>query len=456
MADTPAQPTATAAVADTPQPAPAVAAPETVAPADAGESNNEANGKSSATNNHVEHGDDGRGRSGRNHQHRGRGRGAYPKNGVKHRNDEFENLPESDDPVEIRAQVEFYFSSQNLATDEHLFLALEGPKNSPVPINHVCSFKRMRRFKPYSAVVNALRESKDLVVVGDTPGSEAIQRKDPLVVPTKEGDNDRPPTTQQLFYRLKNGSSNNMATSAYVKGFGQGEEVGQIALERFFRPYGSVMVRKRRDNDGTWKGSVFVEFDKEDAQQQFLALDPKPKFNDNELTIMGKKEYIEMKCKEKGIKPDWELTEEELKEKRAKWQSENGGHHRGSGRGGTRGRGDRGGRGVRGGRGGSRGGRGRDGNRNRSRSPRRRRDRSGSAGSVDSRDWNTRRDREQKAKKEAKEKPKDIERDGHGVPVVKDSRTEAEIAAASNKRKADSNEGESSPKKSKLEIKQDE
>ncbi|KAF2849781.1 hypothetical protein T440DRAFT_426410 [Plenodomus tracheiphilus IPT5] len=435
---------------------------------DAGETKWEINGKSEEKSDRREDRGDRNGRFGRNNDRRdndrrdngrgrGRGRGGFQKNNNtnRRRNDEFENLPESDDPAEIRAQVEFYFSSQNLATDEHLFMELDGPNNRPVSIDHVCSFKRMRRFKPYSAVVSALRDSKDLIVVDDKPGSESIKRKEPLVVPAKDGDEKNPPTTEQLFYRLKNGSSNNMATSAYVKGFGDGEEVGQIALEQFFRPYGSVMVRKRREDDGTWKGSVFVEFDTEESQQQFLALDPKPKFNDNELTIMGKKEYVEMKCKEKGIKPDWELTEEEKREKRNKYREENGGNFRGNSRGGGRGRG--------GPRGGGRGGRGRDGgrggrDRNRSRSPRRQqRDRSGS---VDSRDWNTRRDRYQNGKDDRgsrNDEKKEIERDGHGVPVVKDSRTDAEIkAAAEKKRKATDDAGEASPKKNKLEIKQDE
>jgi lupus La protein len=42
------------------------------------------------------------------------------------------------------------------------------------------------------------------------------------------------------------------------------------------------------------------------------------------------------------------------------------------------------------------------------------------------------------------------------VPVVKDTRTDAEIAAASKKRKADDENRDDSSKKGKLEIKQDE
>ncbi|KAH7072241.1 hypothetical protein BKA63DRAFT_65687 [Paraphoma chrysanthemicola] len=424
---------------------------------DAGEEKWTLNGKSDDKD--ERRGERNHGRNGRDHSDRrgggrGRGRGRGNFQNKSRRNDEFDNLPETDDPVEIRNQVEFYFSTQNLVTDEHLFMELGGPKNRPVSIKHIADFKRMRRFQPYSAVVNALRESKDLIVVDDGEysgtGKEAVKRKEPLDVPTEDADEERKPSTQELFYRLKRSSSNRLETSVYAKDFGNEEGAGQIALEAFFRPYGSVMVRKRRDESGSWKGSVFVEFDNEDSQKQFLALDPKPKFNDNELTIMSKKEYIVKKCEEKGIEPDFENSKHESNGYRSRGGDREGGRGRGRGRG----------RGGRGGRGGN-DRRDRDNNRSRrdDRSPRRRRDRSASRDSVDSRDWNNRRDRFQKGKDDRssrnEEERKEVERDGHGVPVVKDTRTDAEIAA-SKKRKADGEERAESPKKGKLEIKEDE
>ncbi|RMZ71891.1 hypothetical protein GMOD_00009242 [Pyrenophora seminiperda CCB06] len=357
-------------------------------------------------------------------------------------NREFEKLPESDDPEEIRAQVEFYFSASNLATDHHMFMETGGPKNKPVSINHMCSFTRMRRFKPYSAVVAALRESKDLEVVDDgefsKPGSEAIKRKEPIVVPAEDGDVENPPSTEQLFYRLKSAASvNTEKHSIYVKGFGSEEESGQIALEKFFRPYGAIQVRMRREEDGSWKGSVFVQFDSEETQKQFLALDPKPKFNDHELAIMGKREYVEMKCAEKGIKPWHLMTPEEKTQLQQKQRESNGG---GNFRGNNRGRG------------GFRRGQGRGGNdRRRDRSPRERRDRSGS---VDGDDWKQRRDRFKSGRDDRgsrKEEKKEIERDAYGIPVIKSTSD-----APSNKRKADDTDATEGNPKKKVDIKQDE
>jgi len=305
----------------------------------------------------------------------------------------------------------------------------------------------MRRFKPYSAVVDALRESEDLVVVDDGEhsgaGNEAVKRKEPLVVLTRPHDEENPPTTEELFERMVKASINKLENCVYVKGFvDDGEDVGQIALENFFKPYGAVMVRKRRDKEENdrFKGSVFVEFDSEESQQQFIQLDPKPKFNDRDLVIMSKKEYSEMKCKEKGITPAW-LREEEFTSSRR-----GGGGGRGRGRGDSRGRGR--------GRGGSRGrgGRSNDNDRGERRGDRRR-DRSHSRGSEDSRDWNKRRDRFQK--KDEGQAPKAMERDENGIPVVRDTRT-AEDQGESKKRKADDAGPGDGVKKSKIEIKEDE
>lgn len=363
--------------------------------------------------------------------------------------------------------MEFYFSVQNLSSDKHMFLELDGANNRPVSIKHLHSFKRMKRFQPYSAIITALRDSETLVVVDDGkysgPGNEGVKRKEAISVPKYDGDEKRTPTAEELFERMFRRSRNSLDASIYVKGFGDEDAAGQIVLEKFFRPYGAVMVRKRRDDNDKWKGSVFVEFENPEAQQQFLALDPKPKFNDNELTIMSKKEYSEMKCKEKGITPAWE---------RQSGYGENTRRHNGPGndrRGGGRGRGGRGSHGGRGrGRGGynDRSGR-RDRDRSRSRSPRRRRDRSGSRESVDSRDWNGRRDKFQKSRghkhdrNDTKdEKPADpnnkwgIVKDENGVPVIRDTR-EKPASPDSKKRKAGGNERDDSPKKNKIEIKED-
>lgn len=196
-----------------------------------------------------------------------------------------------------------------------------------MPIKHIATFSRMRRYQPYSAIVDALRQSEDLVVLDDGKfnglGNEGVQRKEPIELPKQC--NKPNLSLDDVFYRLRYASHNDMDSSVYVKGFvDKGGDVGQIELEKFFKPYGAVMVRKRRDDEQSFKGSVFVEFDTKESQEEFLKLDPKPKFNDRELLIMAKKAYSEMKCEEKGIVPHWKRKDGE--------NGDEGDHHDSNGR----------------------------------------------------------------------------------------------------------------------------
>ena len=142
----------------------------------------------------------------------------------------------------------------------------------------------MRHFQPLSAVLDALKESTVLNVVED---DTAIQRKTPL----PEGLVGKPMVEIQKVHEDKT-----MARSIYAKGFGDEKPSTQFDIEAFFAQYGSTnSVRLRRAYDGTFKGSVFVEFDSEETQKGFLALDPKPKWQGNELQIKSKKQYCDGK-----------------------------------------------------------------------------------------------------------------------------------------------------------------
>jgi lupus La protein len=96
-------------------------------------------------------------------------------------------LPESSDAAEILKQVEFYFSDANLPRDKFLWtLTQSDPKNQGwVQIKTIASFKRMQRFKSLEVIVDALRQSKELLEVSED--GTAVRRKIPLVKPTTEG-----------------------------------------------------------------------------------------------------------------------------------------------------------------------------------------------------------------------------------------------------------------------------
>ncbi|KAL8758263.1 MAG: hypothetical protein Q9199_001616 [Rusavskia elegans] len=243
---------------------------------------------------------------------------------------------ESSDPVEIRKQVEFYFSDSNLLQDKFLFQQVQGHDNLPIPISTIHSFKRMRHFQPYSAVVEALKDSATLNVVGD----DLIQRKTAL----PDGLKDKPMDEIQKVFE-----DEAMKRSVYVKGFGEEQPSTQFDIEAFFADYGPTnSVRLRRTLSKLFKGSVFVEFDSEETQKKFLSLEPRPKWKGQDLMIKSKKQYCDDKVEEikagrvkaRGDDRDWNTRRNE--DQRNGHRRGGGGKGFGSHRGG-RGRGGRGG-----------------------------------------------------------------------------------------------------------------
>lgn len=78
--------------------------------------------------------------------------------------------------AQIIQQVEFYFADDNLCQDPHL-LALFQEGNGSVSLSDICSFRKMRKFKPQTAVAEALRQSTQVLV--STDGTR-LKRKFPL------------------------------------------------------------------------------------------------------------------------------------------------------------------------------------------------------------------------------------------------------------------------------------
>ncbi|KAF1993157.1 hypothetical protein P154DRAFT_590896, partial [Amniculicola lignicola CBS 123094] len=74
-------------------------------------------------------------------------------------------------------QVEYYFSDENLPTDVHLLQCCGGTENRPVSVSRICGFKKMRKFKPKSMVIAALRKSVFLEV---SANGKELWRKVPL------------------------------------------------------------------------------------------------------------------------------------------------------------------------------------------------------------------------------------------------------------------------------------
>ncbi|KAG0637096.1 hypothetical protein HOY80DRAFT_1138622 [Tuber brumale] len=273
-------------------------------------------------------------------------------------------LPESDDPVEIRKQVEFYFSDSNLPFDKFLF-GLVGKDNRSVPLKLIRSFKRMRRFTNPEAIVKALHESEALVIAGDV-GEETIRRKTPLIINEVENKEDNvenkdskdksnhrgyQPIPRQAWDADITGGRKftdlTIPRSIYAKGFDAETPTTQIDLENFFAPYGPIAcVRLRRTRTGIFKGSIFVEFKDEDLMKGFMALEEKPKWNDTDLQWLTKKAYCDGKIqdiKDGKIQPTLQPPHKSLGNKNGhRGNNQRGSNQRGRGKSGRGGNGGKG------------------------------------------------------------------------------------------------------------------
>ncbi|PCH43220.1 hypothetical protein WOLCODRAFT_138250 [Wolfiporia cocos MD-104 SS10] len=190
-----------------------------------------------------------------------------------------EGLDDKEKKLAAMRQIEFYFADANLPYDKFMWTLHTANAEHWVPIKTVASFKRMRDYQPLGLdwVADALRLSTELEVSAD--GAQVRRRTEP-----------QPPKDQ--FER-----------SIYAKGFGAEVDGLQKQLEQFFNKYGTTNAVRMRRIDGTkeFKGSVFVEFADYKSVEAFLNADPKPSWNGEELLIMSKEAYCEMKIKEKGL-----------------------------------------------------------------------------------------------------------------------------------------------------------
>ena len=226
--------------------------------------------------------------------------------------------------------MEFYFSDSNLPTDRYLFNLVDGTKNNPIELQSICSFKRMHRFQPFQAVVDALKDSETVNVFEGDGKKWMVQRKVPLPEAMASKSQHE---VRQAF------ESAALARSVYVKGFGLEKPSTQFDIEAFFADFGHTnAVRLRRVDDKTFKGSVFVEFGSEEKAQEFLQLDPAPIYHGNPLIIKSKKDYLEEKRfrkKPRNNEQDWrQRRDDDRKHGRLNYRHQRGSRNQ---RGGQRG-----------------------------------------------------------------------------------------------------------------------
>ncbi|KAF0548786.1 La-domain-containing protein [Gigaspora margarita] len=184
----------------------------------------------------------------------------------------------------ILEQVEYYFGDKNFPNDKFLKELCSKDPVGWVPLDIVRQFKKMQVYKDDALIVEALRESPEILEVDDS--GMKIRRKSPIRLP--------------IPVHIKSGP---MWKSIYAKGFDTVNQPPQESVENFFKNYGKVVqVTPRKDTDGKFKGSYFIQFETHEEAKSISELDLL--FNDVKLIMMMKFDYCEMKCVEKGLDRD--------------------------------------------------------------------------------------------------------------------------------------------------------
>lgn len=189
----------------------------------------------------------------------------------------------------IQEQVEFYFSQSNLQRDVFLKKAIAADAERFVPISTLLTFNRLK----------ALTTEPDVIV-------EALKKSEVVEVSSCE--------TKIRSISELNPIDTSKERTLYAKGYPIDDaEITIENISKIWSEYGKVlMVRMRKEADHTtFKGSLFVEYDTEEAMQKAIKA-----AHDGDDKITMKYKETELLC----VMPlaDWLQRKTEKKARRAK------------------------------------------------------------------------------------------------------------------------------------------
>ncbi|KAF0516105.1 La-domain-containing protein [Gigaspora margarita] len=184
----------------------------------------------------------------------------------------------------ILEQVEYYFGDKNFPKDKFLNELCSKDPERWAPLVIVRQFNKMQVYKNDALIVEALRESPEILEVDDS--GMKIRRNPSIRLPIPDHITLGP-----------------MWKSIYAKGFDTVNQPSQESVANFFKTYGQVVqIKPRNDTDQKFKGSYFIQFE---THEQAKSISEKElHFNDVKLIIMMMFDYCEMKCVVKGMDRD--------------------------------------------------------------------------------------------------------------------------------------------------------
>lgn len=189
----------------------------------------------------------------------------------------------SDLDTKISQQVEYYFGDHNLPRDKFLKeqISLD---DGWVPLEIMIKFNRLSKLTTdFGIILGALKKSKTGLLEIDEEKSKI--RRDPS--------KPLPEVTEEYKNAIKN-------RSVYIKGFQLDTSLDEI--KGWLENKGPIEnIQMRRALDKTFKGSIFIVFETEDAAKKFLE-NRDLKFKDSDMIILSKEEYFAKKNEERKQK----------------------------------------------------------------------------------------------------------------------------------------------------------
>lgn len=189
----------------------------------------------------------------------------------------------SDLDTKISQQIEYYFGDHNLPRDKFLKeqISLD---DGWVPLEVMIKFNRLNKLTTdFGTILAALKKSKTGLLEIDEEKSK-IRRS-----PSKP----LPEVTEEYKNAIKN-------RSVYIKGFQLDTSLDDI--KNWLEGKGPIEnIQMRRTLDKTFKGSIFIVFETEEAAKKFLE-NKDLKFKDSDMIILSKEDYFAKKNEERKQK----------------------------------------------------------------------------------------------------------------------------------------------------------
>ncbi|XP_056389990.1 lupus La protein isoform X2 [Hyla sarda] len=191
-----------------------------------------------------------------------------------------DNEQVQDFDTKISEQVEYYFGDHNLPRDKFLKeqMSLD---DGWVPLETMIKFNRLSKLTTdFGKIIEALKKSKTgLIQIDEEKNKIRRSPEKPL-----------PEVTEEYKNALK-------TRSVYIKGFQPDTTLDEI--KEWLEGKGPIQnIQMRRTLQKTFKGSIFLVFDTEEATKKFLE-NRDLKFKEADMIILSKAEYFAKKNEER-------------------------------------------------------------------------------------------------------------------------------------------------------------